>query len=483
MTKICIVGSGFGGSVLLEELSRKNYQITLIDVNNFNSNQKKKLKIFFPKLFNFNDQKSYFFGFGGASNIWHGVITNLDRDELFNYKKFENLNFSAIINQYQKRAYNFLRLTNSSYYNNFNISLDLIKSKIFSSGHFKLKKFIIQKKSFNCRKIINDNIKNNFNLIDNAVVTKFIFDKLKKKIIAVEYFKNKKIYREYSDIFLLSAGAIETPRILMQTYKSAKVLKQSKLGKFVDDHPMGYIGKIIAKKNFFSFTNDLRINSQEDLRIGFIPKNSNHNNNLNSSLILRVIPNNNYLSYKNSLKKMFFNKKIYKSIFSFNIFLLIYEVLFKKQLIRGYKIHLLMNLKRKINNRIELSKITDNKYRHVPKLYFNLNKIELKQVYFFQNILKKIFSNNKKFYYKSFILKSIKFISAGHIAGGCSIGKKEEGYVVDNNLKVYGIKNLFICDNSIQKYTGSSNPTFTLIIFALRLSDFIKKLLSKKSFN
>ena len=35
MTKICIVGSGFGGSVLLEELSRKNYQITLIDVNNF----------------------------------------------------------------------------------------------------------------------------------------------------------------------------------------------------------------------------------------------------------------------------------------------------------------------------------------------------------------------------------------------------------------------------------------------------------------
>jgi choline dehydrogenase-like flavoprotein len=62
------------------------------------------------------------------------------------------------------------------------------------------------------------------------------------------------------------------------------------------------------------------------------------------------------------------------------------------------------------------------------------------------------------------------------------MGKKKEGYVVDNNLKVHGIKNLFICDNSIQKYTGNSNPTFTLVIFALRLSNFLKKLLSDKKF-
>jgi len=483
MNKICIIGSGFGGSVVLDELSKKNYPITLIDVNNFNSNKKKKLKIFFPKSFNFNDQKSYFFGFGGASNIWHGVITNLDQDEIINYKKFEKLNFSTILNRYQKRAYNFLGLANTIYYNNFNVSLDFIKSKILSSGYFKIKKFIIQKKPFNCIKIINKNIKNSLNLIDDAVVTKLIFDRLKKKIIAVEYFKNKKIYREHSDFFLLSAGAIETPRILMQTYKSARILKQSKLGKFVDDHPMGYIGKIILKKKFFSSTNDLRINSHEDLRIGFIPKNSYQNSHLNSSLILRIIPNNNYLAFKKSFKKMLYYKKISRNIFSLNIFLLIYEVLFKKQLIKGYKIHLLMNLKRKVNSRIEISKITDNKHRFIPKLYFKLNKIELKQVYFFQNILKKIFLNNKKIYYENFTHKSIKFVSAGHIAGGCAMGKKKEGYVVDNNLKVLGIKNLFICDNSIQKYTGNSNPTFTLVIFALRLSNFLKKLLSDKNFN
>ncbi len=50
---------------------------------------------------------------------------------------------------------------------------------------------------------------------------------------------------------------------------------------------------------------------------------------------------------------------------------------------------------------------------------------------------------------------------------------KPEFGVVDENLKVHGIDNLYIAGSSIFSTGGACNPTMPIIQFCLRLSDHL----------
>lgn len=84
--KICIVGSGHGGGYLAIKLSKlKNFEILLIDKDDINSNFNLKEKIKFNNFYN----NSYYvnnirraYGIGGGNNLWHGVLTKLEKSDL-----------------------------------------------------------------------------------------------------------------------------------------------------------------------------------------------------------------------------------------------------------------------------------------------------------------------------------------------------------------------------------------------------------------
>ena len=49
----------------------------------------------------------------------------------------------------------------------------------------------------------------------------------------------------------------------------------------------------------------------------------------------------------------------------------------------------------------------------------------------------------------------------------------EQQGVVDRNLKVFGVDNLYVCDGSIFTTAGNANISFTISAFACRLSDYL----------
>ena len=65
------------------------------------------------------------------------------------------------------------------------------------------------------------------------------------------------------------------------------------------------------------------------------------------------------------------------------------------------------------------------------------------------------------------------FISGNHQMGGTPIGKNENDSIVDKNLKVHGIENLFIAGSSVFRTSGHCHPTFTIVQLSLRLADNI----------
>ncbi len=58
-----------------------------------------------------------------------------------------------------------------------------------------------------------------------------------------------------------------------------------------------------------------------------------------------------------------------------------------------------------------------------------------------------------------------------HASGTCRMGKSPEIGVVDENLRVHGVDNLYVCSNAVFPSGSAVNPTLTLTALALRLGD------------
>jgi choline dehydrogenase-like flavoprotein len=58
---------------------------------------------------------------------------------------------------------------------------------------------------------------------------------------------------------------------------------------------------------------------------------------------------------------------------------------------------------------------------------------------------------------------------ADHAASTCRMSENDDDGVVDKDLKVHGLENLWVCSNAVFPNIGSVNPTLTLTALALRL--------------
>lgn len=68
--------------------------------------------------------------------------------------------------------------------------------------------------------------------------------------------------------------------------------------------------------------------------------------------------------------------------------------------------------------------------------------------------------------------------SAAHHLGAARMGATPARGVVDSNLKVFGVRNLFVCDGSVFPTAGGTNPTFTISALAMRLGERLARALA-----
>jgi choline dehydrogenase-like flavoprotein len=92
-------------------------------------------------------------------------------------------------------------------------------------------------------------------------------------------------------------------------------------------------------------------------------------------------------------------------------------------------------------------------------------------------LLKEIFSENDYIFTTN--LKEINwkknFTSAIHHVGTCRMANNKEEGVVDANLKVFGIENLYICDGSVFPTAGNVNNGLTIAALAIKLAKLFDK--------
>jgi len=89
-------------------------------------------------------------------------------------------------------------------------------------------------------------------------------------------------------------------------------------------------------------------------------------------------------------------------------------------------------------------------------------------------ISKKLLSNIKKFFSFKPSLEKFNFnvsdlVDASHHIGGLCYPK-----IVNKNLKIQGLKNIYCCSSAIFPTSGSVNPTLIICGLAERLSKFLQ---------
>ena len=480
---VCIIGAGLSGGFLASELLKKNkYKVILIDVDclkkKFNKNNKLDIDFDYSEKFYDNINRGY--GFGGTSNLWHGGYTRLDKCDLDYIDRELNYDFTSDINLYYKKVFDqFIGKKKNFYINNsetFDIFKDLKK--------INKKKIYIEKKPFNSRDFIKS-ISNKIQIIQNAVVVTVSNNINKNKIDFIECAINNKKIKIRADIFILSAGVFETPRILLQSIQEKKLnLINNNIGKNIIDHPFCKIcslkidDKLLNKK----LTTDKPFNDKFNYRTGYSFNHKKNNQILNHSFYFREYNNDFVSRYYNILKrvisfdKFFFNNLLFLTINLINFKIIFYTI--KKFALKNNlflflnKVDLYLHCDQSLSNtsHLFLSNVYDGYGRNIPtvKIINNLKEVRDYFFLFLKNTLK---SQLNLFNFKQ--TRNLEIFHGNHHSGSCRISNSKSKGVVDQNLKIFDINNAYICDSSILPVFGNSNPSFTLLALSKRLANHL----------
>jgi hypothetical protein len=425
------------------------------------------------------------------------LVTQLDRTDWEGIDKLAGTQISTEIKDYYNKlddyfpgvsdAFSFQKAPSTKIGNLYN--------ELKNNSKFKLKEFFLQKRPLRVRKLLLDAAKQHSNLrfVENSIAL-YLVQKQYAESDAdhLVISKDGKIEQLQADYFVISAGALETPRLCLQSIQNGfSSLHNENMGRFLSDHPWAVIGELISKKgNFRLSVTDTYATKKLLHRTGLLPKIEKNNLPVitynNHGIALKPIYFGEYAEFKEILKSIISMQwkfanivKLFKKYKISNILSCLMMLIYEKSRIRmGAYINraLVFCYLEQTPNRnscITLTSSIDKYGRSVPEINWIFNESDMHEASKVSEYMFKSFAESRNFYFKPYELKCESFASGAHHAGTMKIGSDQRNGVIDNNLKIFGTNNIYVCDLSIFPKYGNSNPTLTLSAFSVRLSQHL----------
>lgn len=480
--KVVIIGSGMGGGVLAKELLSLDFDVTVLDIDFLDKDYDNDLQldINLTKSY-FHEDKAVGYGFGGTTNLWHGVIGDFDESDWINYclnNKDKNYLRSALEENYDQFCELFGPVKDLNNISNEDIK---IANRLFKLKNFEIKKYLVLNRPLRTRNLIKSLLHNKkFKIIEGATALKFKLDE-NESVSGIEYFKGDKIYFIGCDFYVVAAGALESPRIIRTLPK----LNKNSFGLL--DHPQLMIGKARFNKKILYNLIGLPTPFRHSVnRLGFVIKDKFKDKleGRNISIFLRPDLGIDNLKRRDMLKKIIFNpslKKIFKYCFQTpGAWKVIFELIIEKFGLGFYTRNLLIYVQFEQfysdnNNLIFSDKIKDKFGRSIPQVR---TPSSLFSENCFKNLKELLFDeiSNANIEFEKY--DDIAVTTGAHFSGTLPFGI-EEDYMVDLNLRLKKYPNVYICDASIFPFIGNVNLSLNIVKFACRLAKHFKDLRKK----
>lgn len=457
--QIIICGSGPAGISIALDFEKKKIPCLIIEAGAEIYSEKAQNRYKGKVIGNYPDNlaTSRLSQFGGTTGHWGGGCRTLDE---FDYSKWPIK--KKDVSPYLNEACQFLKIKNNFRDEELNFNFRSIE---FQNSDLRIYDDYFEhiKKSKYIKLILNSSI---FNL-------KFKNDLIDEIIVK----SNNNSHTIKNKILILACGGIENSRLLLWfSHLNPGYFRDLPIGHFWMEHPYKEVGTGIVDsievKKFISGKNKFNIHTGEnnDEWLATISPTYNliKNEKILNSIIYITISKRENKTYKDILKNLLcVAPKITESISKF------------KGISCGFSIASSWEQEAVYENFISLS---SNQYDDLGVKRINLNYsvsdltiITMKKII---EELGKTFINEKigRIAGFNYLWDKKEFISGAgyHHLGGTRMGVNIKESVVDKNLKVHNIKNLFVAGSSVFPTGGAANPTLTIVQLSLRLSKFLQ---------
>lgn len=498
--RVCIVGSGPGGGVAALELAKSGRAtVIVVDTDRIARpySQSEEIKLDAVNMGHpFNQEITRVFGYGGSSNLWHGVITKLDEEDW----RFIDLAAEDEISLEIKPLYGELKhyfgeLPCEAYFLSHGERVgNGLYEEIEHSGKFRSKDFYIQRRPFRMRDklvCIKENCPD-IVFVENATALYLQAsreDPSHAASLVVDIDGQKRTIE--ADHFILAAGALETPRIVLQGNEESHFsIKNKNIGRYLFDHPWAVVGEIVSRKGLFRLgLSDVYAAPGLRYRIGHRLQKSidSPEIGMNHCISFKPLFFGDYALFKEAMKAIITNKPSMMSMLSMlrrfkirdilaSIFLLVCEKFGLGVFVRRSLVFCYLEQPIRSESFINLSDRLDSAGRRIPAINWVVGDEEAEAIALVKRTLFDALSGSERFSFSPYDTLVGSLTSSSHHAGTMRIGKNSLVGVVDKNLKIFGAMNVFVCDLSIFPNYGNSNPTLTLAAFSLRLARHILNL-------
>lgn len=397
--------------------------------------------------------------FGGTTMVWGGMCRPLDEHDFYKWpiKKSD-------LDPYLDQAYRFLNIQKP-------IKKDLKLDEYINQIDFQWSEPTLRINEVYKESLLKDK------QIDILIETAVIKLEGKNEIESIQLYNQKtKTYLKIKPkIFVLACGSVENSRILLlsQYFSNHKFLNNINIGKYYLLHPHFVVAKSLIhmkdlkkkfnleylNKNMFFLSPTKKLIKEAKIgNVGIRAQINNYSSETKEFIkdILCVAPN---LADK------------------------LVSLIDKKIDCANLKFFSSWEAKPNEKNKITLDfdNLDMHNYPRV-KVYANLFEDEKKSVrIFLENFGKYLIKENlgrlaiNEFFYDDDFNWPDGGYGGSHEMGGTRMGDNEYNSVVDNNLKVHGIKNFYILGSSVFPSSGHANPTLTICQLSYRLADHLTK--------
>ncbi|RBQ03565.1 GMC oxidoreductase [Pedobacter miscanthi] len=486
-----IVGSGLGGGVLASHLS-SDKKIAVIEAGSENGNSDRVNHHSTGLDFRWPLTRSI--EKGGTSNLWHGVLSPLDEIDFKERSWIPGSGWpikKEDLDPYYDKAAEFLKVNNSKLFidsvSNKEFQSDL--EKIHISEGFKFKYFQQPTPPLRTKTLLNK-LADNVTVYTDTVALELIpFEDQPNKIRCVKCYCEKK--KEFIEIegneIIVAAGALETPRLLLNS-TTCGFYSNKNIGRYLMDHPMGNFLQIKFKvptvapvftDTLHSPNNKIKVGMVLDEMIQERHKFPNHNFFIRPSFkegldaktelvkLSLLAVRNNKVSFRDIIN-ILSNLNLARQILTYKLSLKV-----KLQLA---DLFLLTEQTPYEQSQVKLSPDLDRYGYRKAEVNWQLNDYDKENIIrYIQFVFNNCFSKDEiKFTVNPEDVDWDKtFTSAAHHVGTARMAASEANGVVDKNLQVFNTQNLFIADGSVFTTSGNVNSGFTIISLAIRLSNYL----------
>ncbi len=498
-TKICIIGCGTYGAYLTRGLIEKfgnDIELTVVEMGNEKTKSESEMGVAADSDASHAAEKGRYFGLGGTSARWGGQVLFFDaRDNPKNEADWQTI--IDVNKQYKGRVLQ-------------NLLGDTVKihGQLNDKGNEKTGIWLKYAKR-NMFKHLDKTVFKKVHLIKNQRVTGFIFADVKiedgiyqsielkpvtpSKIEAI-LCQNTDLSRDYregvstridADIFYLTAGAIESCRLLLALNKVHNVIKSNDLGKHYGDHLSVELFKIKGHKPIIGTTNLLPTFLNGSLVTKRLIVADSHNRIGFAHPIF-----NKEVKVFTSIKRLLFGQQkidfSIKDIFDGLEFLIrfAFSVFFLKKMYahrNNWSLQLDIEQAYPNENSIDLSEKMDKYGQKAARLNWKVSEDDKRAIEDIKNNLQTILDKEGIDYTVVYDpnIEAVKIEDVYHPVGFIRLGH-DENAVLDPDCRVKGIDNLYHFSTAMFPSAKSINPTAAAFCFIEQHFDTVFSQLIKK---